>query len=49
MKSINCKKRTKFVIQDSNHVQNATDRIKMIFDAKYKKANLKKITNVLKY
>ena len=36
MKSINCKKRTKFVIQDSNHVQNATDRIKMIFDAKYK-------------
>ena len=36
MKSINCKMRTNFVIQDSNHVQNATDRIKMIFDAKYK-------------
>ena len=49
MKSINCKMRTNFVIQESKNINNATDRIKKILDAKYERANLKEITNYLKY
>ena len=41
--------RTHFTIQDSKSIKNATKRIKKIFDANYKKANLKKIVNDLKY
>ena len=49
MKSINCKMRTNFVIQDSKNIKSATNRIKKILDANYEKANLKDITNKLKY
>ena len=41
--------RTNFVIQDSKNIKSATNRIKKILDAKYEKANLKEITNKLKY
>ena len=49
IKSINCKMRTNHVIQESKNIKSATNRIKKIFDAKYKKANLKEITTKLKY
>ena len=49
MKPIDCKMTTHFTIQDSNKRRNATKRIKKILDANYKKANLKKIVNNLKY
>ena len=45
---INCKIRTQFTIQNSKNVRNVNKRIKKILDAKYKKANLKKIVNKLK-
>ena len=35
MKSINCKMRTNFVIQESKNVKSTTKRIKKIYDAKY--------------
>ena len=41
--------RTNFTIQESKNVNSATNRIQKILDAKYKKANLKEITNKLKY
>ena len=49
MKSINCKMRTNFAIQDSKNITSATNRNKKILHAKYKKAKLKEITNKLKY
>ena len=49
MKSINCKKKTNFTIQESNNIKNATNRIKKILDAKYEKINLKEIIIKLKY
>ena len=49
MKSINCKMRTNFTIQESKNIKSTTNRIKKILDAKYEKANLKEITNKLKY
>ena len=49
MKSINCKMRTNFVIQESKNIKSATNRIKKILDANYEKANLKEITTKLKY
>ena len=44
MISINCKMRTNFAIQESKNIKSATNRINNILDAKYEKANLKKIT-----
>ena len=49
MKSINCKMKTNFAIQESKNIKSATNRIKKILDAKYEKANLKDITVKLKY
>ena len=49
MKSIYCKMRTNFAIQESINIKSATNRIKKILDSKYEKANLKEITNKLKY
>ena len=49
MNPIDYKMRTHFTIQDSKNVRNATKRIKKILDANYKKVNLKKIVNNLKY
>ena len=49
MKSNNCKMQTNFVIQDSKNIKSAANRIKKILDANYEKANLKNITNKLKY
>ena len=48
MKSINCKMRTYFAIQESKHIKSSTNRIKKIIDAKYEKANSKEITITLK-
>ena len=48
-KPICCKKRTYYTIQDSKNIRKATKRIKKILDVNYKKANLKKIVNNLKY
>ena len=39
MKSINCKMRTNFAIQDSQNIESAANSMKKIIDAKYKKAN----------
>ena len=41
MKSINCKMKTNFTIQDSKNIKCATNWIKIIIDAKYKKVELK--------
>ena len=41
--------KTNFAIQDSKNIRSATDRIKKILYAKYKKVNSKEITNKLKY
>ena len=49
MKSINCKLKNHFTIQNSKNVTNSTNRIKKISDTNYKKANLQKITSKLKY
>ena len=46
---MDCKMRTHFTIQDSKNVRNVTNRRKKFIDATYKKANLKKIVNNLKY
>ena len=40
---------TTFAIQESKNIKSATNRIKKIWDAKYEKANFKKITTKLKY
>ena len=40
--------RTKFSIQVSKNIKSATNKIKKILDGKYKKINLKEITNTLK-
>ena len=42
MKSINCKMRTNFAIQESTNIKSVTNRIKKILDAKYKKQTQKK-------
>ena len=39
MKSIICKMRNNFTIQDSKNIKSATNRIEKILDAKYEKAN----------
>ena len=44
MKSINCKMRTNFAIQESKNIKSTTNRIKKTLDVKYEKANLKEIT-----
>ena len=49
MKSINCKMKTNFTIQETKNIKSATNRIKIILDSKYEKANLKEIANKLKY
>ena len=49
IKPIHYKIRIYFTIEDSKNIRNAARRIKKIFDANYKKANLKKIVNNLKY
>ena len=41
--------RTNFTIQESKNIKSVTNRIKKIFDAKYKQANLKDITTKLNY
>ena len=46
MKSIKCKMRTNFAIQESKNIKSATNGIKKILDAKYKQANFKE---TLKY
>ena len=47
-KSINCKMKNNFAIQDGKNINSATTRIKKIRDAKYEKAGLKNITTKLK-
>ena len=42
MKSINCKMRTNFAIQESNIIRRATNRIEKILDAKYEKGKFKR-------
>ena len=49
MKPIDCKMRTHFTIQGNKTVSNATKRMKKILNTNYKKGNLKKIVNNLKY
>ena len=49
MKSNNYKMRTNFAFQESKFIKSAINRIKKIWDANYEKANLKEITNKLKY
>ena len=49
MKSINCKMRTNFAIQESKNIKSPTNRIKQILDAKYEKEHLKEITTKLNY
>ena len=49
MKPIDYKMRTHFTIQDSKNVRSATKTVKKILDANYKKVNLKKIVNNLRY
>ena len=46
MKTINCKLKQHFAIQDSKNVKNKTNRIKKIFDAKYEEENM--IDGILK-
>ena len=41
IKSINCKMKTNFAIQENKNIRNVTNRIKKILDTKYEKANLK--------
>ena len=49
MKPKDCKRESHFAISESEKVQQATNRIKRILDAKYEKANLKKVVNKLDY
>ena len=49
MKSINYKMKNNFTIQESKNIKSATNWIKKILDAKYKRANLKEIGTKLKY
>ena len=49
MKSMDCEKRTDFVIQESKNIKSSTNRIKKILDTKYEKANLNEITTKLNY
>ena len=49
MKPRHCTPETNFTIQESKSVQNATTHMKKILDAKYEKADLKKIVKQLKY
>ena len=42
MKSMNCKMRSNFTIQEIKNMKSAANRIKKILDAKYEKANEKK-------
>ena len=49
MKLIDCKMRSHFKIQDSINVRNATKIIKIILDANYKKAILKKTFKNIRY
>ena len=49
MKPVDCLKKVHFAIQEPKSVQNATNRIKQILDAKYEKADLKQITKELSY
>ena len=49
MKTIDCKIKIHFTIQESKNVRNATKWIKKIFNANYEKANSKQIVNNLKY
>ena len=49
MKTIGCKTKTYFTIQDSKNVRNKNKRIKKILDANNKKASLREIVNNLKY
>ena len=49
MQSINCKMRTKFIILESKNIRSVSNGIKKILGANYEKANLKDITNKLKY
>ena len=48
-KSINCKRRTHFIIHDSKNVRYTTKWIKKILDVNAKKANSKKLVNNTKY
>ena len=41
--------RTHSTIQNNKNIRKPIDRIKKVFDVNYKKANLKKIVNNLKY
>ena len=45
MKSINCKIRTNFVIQESKNIKSTTNRIKKILDAEYETATKLKYLN----
>ena len=49
MKSIDYTTRTNFAFQESKSIKIATNRVKNILDAKYKKANSKEMTTKLKY
>ena len=49
IKSMCCKVQTNFAIQDSKNIKSATNGTEKILDAKYEKANLKEITNKLKW
>ena len=49
MKSPNCTAKEFFIIKKSRPVRNATKSIKLIFDAEYKKINLKSIIMNLNY
>ena len=49
MKSINYKMSTNFAIQESKNIKSATNRIRIILGAKYKKTNLNEISTKLKY
>ena len=49
MKSIKFNLKTNIAIQESKNIKSATNIIKKILDANYEKANLREITNKLKY
>ena len=49
MKSINCKMRINFAMQECKNIKGTTNRSKKILDAKCEKPNLKETTTRLKY
>ena len=49
MKSIICKMRTNFTIQESKNIKCAPSRIKKMSDTKYEKANLNETSTKIKY